>query len=116
MDIILLANLVKCGISTPEKFYEKKRKNITHGYHTYDGGVDSPSRALIKKKNNLQNNLTLQRKQNLVFHQVKKASEVISDGKTFCELLCQFEEIFRKLYPPLSSFFGKRTDQTEHSN
>ena len=31
-------------------------------------GVDSPSHALIKKKNNLQNNLTLQRKQNLVFH------------------------------------------------
>ena len=29
------------------------------------GGVDSPSRALIKKKNNLQNNLTLQRKQGL---------------------------------------------------
>lgn len=40
-------------------------------------GVDSPSHALIKKKNNLQNNLTLQRKQNLVFHHVKKASEVI---------------------------------------
>ena len=36
MDIILLVNLVNCGISTPEKFYEKKRKNITHGYHTYD--------------------------------------------------------------------------------
>ena len=82
MDMILLVNLVNCGISTPEKFYERKRKNITNGSLLMDTtpmtvGVDSPSRALIKKENNLQNNLTLQRKQNLVFHLVKKASEVI---------------------------------------
>ena len=89
-------------------------------------GVDSPSHALIKKKNNLQNNLTLQRKQNLVFHHVKKASEVIMNLRNWTtevqwrqNLLWTIMSIWRNFpqtLPSFKQFFGKRTEQTEHSN
>ena len=80
-------------------------------------GVDSPSRALIKKKNNLQNNLTLQHKQGLVGNNelTQLDDRSIVTAKPFVNYYVSLKK-FSQLYSPLSSFFGRRTEQTEHSN